>query len=186
MNLEEIEAKADELAALMLEVVQVGDIPARLEGLAHLAQIKAVRDRRHVWNAHVGMRERDNEMRQREISAMEVAADAASRAIPPAGGCTSRINSLIPGHPPLLCELSHGHPGRHLSGNTSWDLEAEPTKPAVDRLHELVSYLEASKEGADQADDGGDRYESGRLDGMSKAYRDAATKLQEILSEGGI
>jgi hypothetical protein len=60
---------------------------------------------------------------------------------------------------------------------------AEPTKPAADRLHELLSYFIQQSE----APINGQTPDTERQ-GMMRAmyYDDAATKLQEILTEGGI
>lgn len=67
----------------------------------------------------------------------------------------------------------------------------EPTKNVADRLHELVSYLQQqAEECRDEAERKRDvvgqeaRKQPG--DYMAPAYSEAATKLQEILSEGGI
>lgn len=67
---------------------------------------------------------------------------------------------------------------------------AEPTKPAVDRLHELVSYLitesERAHDLAGQNEIGEMNATAVHFEAASKAYDDAATKLQEILQEGGL
>lgn len=151
MDLSEIEAKADELAALMLTVQQVGDIPARLEGLVHLAQIKRVVDLRAQWNAGVSIREEDRVLRERELVAMEQVATA----VPRPGICGWR--------PP------------------------EPTKPAVDRLHELVGYFITTRLELLQmmrvAETDGADLTAAENRARANAYYDAATKLNEILSE---
>ena len=70
--------------------------------------------------------------------------------------------------------------------------EPEPTKPAADRLHELVSYFVGQSnenynktKSIPEVDEAQTSHETRYLS-ISKAYDDAATKLQEILQEGGI
>lgn len=62
---------------------------------------------------------------------------------------------------------------------------AAPTKPAVDRLHELVSHLnELAKEDLLQADDEVEVWKANKWKASAKAYVDAADKLEEVLREG--
>lgn len=66
----------------------------------------------------------------------------------------------------------------------------EPTKPATDRLHELVSYFKATREESlalAHADEStGADLSAVENQARANAYYDAATKLQEILQEGGL
>lgn len=157
MNLEEIEAKADEYAAALIETPNAGMVKHyrdKLIGLNHAVQIHGVRDRRAEWNVSVGWREA-------EIDAMHKAANAAEAAV---------------------AQRTPREQAYPVSFN------ADPVKPVADRLHELVSYLVRQSETdhhAAQATQLGATLEA-RYQASSKAYDDAATKLQEILQEGGI
>ena len=73
-------------------------------------------------------------------------------------------------------------------GNGGKAEAVEPTKPAADRLHELVSYLhnQQDREQIRARSDGKSPDEVARHFGQAEAYDDAATKLQDILQEGGI
>lgn len=94
----------------------------------------------------------------------------------------------------IFCQLQAGHLGGHLSddesGRAVWPAgeSAEPTKPAADQLHELLSYL------VQQSQLSLEKSEHVMVEtpvwrkhlAASKAYDDAAQKLQDILTEGGI
>lgn len=93
-----------------------------------------------------------------------------------------------------VCILSYEHDGPHHGGGMTWTgpgngkQEAEPTKPAADRLHELVSYCRTH---AEESDDKAGHVQAQsppwlRHRAVARAYDDAATKLQDILTEGGI
>ena len=63
--------------------------------------------------------------------------------------------------------------------------QKEPTKPAIDRLHEMVSYLhEQSRENHGRADRMPDGDKAARYLEAAGAYDDAALKLREILRGG--
>lgn len=109
----------------------------------------------------------------------------------------SESNTLVGSHHDDTCplfrtaltihgvRLTAGHAGLHNDGGkTSGD---EPTKPVADRLHELVSYLrEALSFQADRSAQSTDAPSQNWHDGQSKAYTDAAEKLEALLMEGGI
>jgi hypothetical protein len=63
---------------------------------------------------------------------------------------------------------------------------AAPTKPAADRLHELVSYFIQQSQQAFNATRVEPAEQHSRYLSVSKAYDDAATKLDEILREGSL
>lgn len=205
MTLNEIEEKAQELAGYLLvagkqEALLLG---IQIEGLKDLALIMSARDRRHERNAHVGMRGEENALRQRELTAMEQAAATIGRQV-----LGQRSEPGAVAGPPCpftlslgekeyyVCTLPASHDGPHRGGGKWWEGPgnggkaevAEPTKPAVDQLHELLSYLinQSERELVRSQSDGKNPDEASRHLGESKAYDDAATKLQEILQEGGI
>jgi hypothetical protein len=206
MSLSEIEEKAQELAERLTGTDRSGYadlLRTKLQGLKDLAQIIAFRDRRHEWNSSVGMRSEDRILRERELAAMEQTAANVSRQV--LGQRTEAVTAASPPCPSTLtlgdreyyvCTLPAPHDGSHMGGGMSWTGPgnggkaevAEPTKPAADRLHELVSYLTAtSKRDFDlsKTHTGGSVGSTKHL-AASKAYDDAATKLQDILQEGGI
>lgn len=99
------------------------------------------------------------------------------------------------------CRFAAGHGGDHLSegddvmrwtGPGNGKQEAEPTKPAVDRLHELVSMWNGFSRDQDLAarnvvvTDAETAESRGYLDGQAVAWGKAASMLQDILTEGGI
>lgn len=162
MDLREIEEKADDLLEQMYREVtgpagaaEMRDICTRMDVLERAARIK------HLSGSH--------------------------------GLCSEHF----PGHPSLPCTLYSGHSGQHQheGGETDpsarWDGESglafqnitEPTKPAVDRLHELVSYCKQNAEAADAYAITPDEHQ---VVAEAKAYRDIATKLEEILREGSL
>lgn len=199
MNLEEIEAKADEYAHHLTDTKsadQTRYYREKLEGLNHLAQIKRMADLRSEWNTHVGMREA-------EIDAMHKAANAAETAVrnqqQQAGICghPSPVVQNIGQTSPEVCSLTAGHAGWHQGESgvqwTDGEESIEPTKTVADRLHELVSYFTTNSEASFQTSkknlansDSVNAALQGRYLAVSKAYDDAATKLQEILLEGEI
>jgi hypothetical protein len=240
VELNEIEREADRLASHLLHS-QTGKNEAlllgvKLEGLAHLAQIKRTRDLRAEWNAHVEMRETEIDAMHKAANAAEAAASwkaqEADEARRPKCGyrwswregdaqhweiCTLIERHELQGiprhynqvtlvaeespesdkycgakHPTLnyLCTKGAPHGGQHGHAGVFWSDLPEPTKPAVDRLHELVSYLitesERAHDLAGQNQIGGMDASADRFSAVSKAYDDAATKLQEILQEGGL
>lgn len=67
----------------------------------------------------------------------------------------------------------------------------EPTKPAIDRLHELVSYFiqqanDCANEAARNRDVVGQEARKQPADYMAVVYNEAADKLRDILDEGGL
>lgn len=145
MNLEEIEAKADELLADVLSedhASRAEHAARKLRCLELTARIKST----------VAFRKE----REAERSGQQAAFQLGVPFVPQVVHCT--------------------------------ECTPEPTKPVADRLHELVSYLIRNSEtnhhaaGATQLGAASEE----RYQAISKAYDDAATKLQEILNEGGI
>lgn len=72
---------------------------------------------------------------------------------------------------------------QNLPNNYSSVLLPAPSKPAVDRLHELVSYLK-TRAGVCYTRGDQEPELEGQHRNTAKAYDDAATKLDEILREG--
>lgn len=107
-------------------------------------------------------------------------------------GLCFAISPLAIGKPPYpCCELMRGHDGAHSDGTTNWTNAAEapePTKPAADQLHELLSYLiQQSQLSLEKSEHVMVETPVWRKHlAASKAYDDAAGKLQDILNEGGI
>lgn len=214
MTLSDIEAKADELARQLLaagksEALLLG---IQLEGLRDLAQIKAVGDQRAQWNASVEMRRVEvqaAEMRhEREVAAMERTATNVADALPKSTDSPVVVRATAAPCPSSLslskdeyyvCTNPANHEGPHTGGGKVWTgpgnmgrLDAtkpDPTKPAVDRLHELVSMW--NQFSTDQSDRGMDELRRNTRDGwyaegQSVAWGKAAAMLQDILTEGGI
>lgn len=156
MNLEEIEAKADELLTSVLSedhASRAEHSARKLRCLELTARIKATVASRKERETE---RARDDALRMREIAAMETAAGAASRA-----ALTQQFARQGEVYSAAVGALAE---------------ELQPTKPVADRLHELVSYCREREEykGRDNEI------------GADTAYGDVADKLQEILQEGGI
>lgn len=158
MTLEEIEAKADELVIKALEP----DTGVREVELLNL-QIENLKD--------LAMIKRVADQRAQWIvhaSWRHAELDNQrrwGRPLPPPGGATTPETVI-----------------------TSTEVAAaDPTKPVADRLHELVSYLIGkSEEYMATAKSAVQVVSESKAVLASKAYDDAATKLQEILQEGGI
>lgn len=161
MSLSDIEAKAENIAESLMvagksEALLLG---IQLEGLRDLAQIK-------------------------QIGSQQAQDPAQTDAFIAAKYC------LTPGPGSLLCWDLKGHAGPHGMGNDTWsdEQEAEPTKPAADRLHELMSYLlgQCNSHYQTHSTHTGGSVGAQQHLAASKAYDDAAQKLDEILREGGI
>lgn len=172
MSLSDIEEKADDYASRLLSTASRSNADlygSKLRGLRDLAQIKAVGMEAQAW----GTPQPD----PRNVS-----------------GLCFAISPLAIGKPPYpCCELMRGHDGAHSEGTTNWTnaaekQDAEPTKPAADRLHELLSYLiQQSEQSLEKSNHVMQESPPWRKHlAASKAYDDAAQKLQEILTEGGI
>lgn len=170
MDLHEIEAKADELAEKMLATEHRQERTHHmwaLEGLQRLAQIKAT-----------------------------VAFSKEREQATTAPAATDRCGVWgSGGYDALVCTKGSPHGGAHFDENVqtyfqATELSADPTKPAADRLHELVSYfVQQSEEAAtvhQRVSGVPRRHAHTAAAAASRAYDDAATKLQEILQEGGI
>jgi hypothetical protein len=191
MSLNDIEAKADELAQALdgAGAALAKDLTTKLEGLAYAATIKRVADDRAIHNVLIGLRDR-------EVVAMEQAAEANTK-IAAQQAKTALTNGLAG-----LCRCSWTSRqamdesntvlGPHHEGACPlWRLNAavEPTKPAVDRLHELLSYFvgqanDCANEAARRRDVVGEEGRKQPGDYMSVVYNEAADKLRDILDEG--
>lgn len=167
MNLEEIEAKADELAAQLVDPdthsAVVRDVAFRLDGLSRAAQIKATvafRKEQALPNLNLPTHPKpEASPRCQQVY----------RCTRPAGHISRGIAHAWVGYPATVVDPE------------------EPTKPVADRLHELVSYLVSqSVEEHHKADEKIEGWRAAKFVAASKAYDDAASKLQEILQEGGI
>jgi hypothetical protein len=167
MDLNDIEGRAEGLALDLADatsVSQAGLLQTQLQGLKDLALIKSVRYSRDAG-------ERGSQTR--------------TAAQPVAVRCKSFRSGVVFNSKPtqeirLQCVFSENHPGLHRDREgVRWDSDPEPTKPAVDRLHELVSY----------ARECGQQYAAeSRVTDDPKAIIsfDFAEKLEEILLEGGL
>lgn len=173
MDLIEIEAATDALLEQLASTTSAGevrDLCFRLDGMYRGAQVKAI-----VFG--VDRQASSEEFRVRELAAMERAAQAASMAVvqrlpdqEAAGPCWDQIPTTGIGVP-TRCTLKAGHAGAHTDGGAIWQMDQpEPTKPAVDRLHELVSFIREGQKGAPFA--------------SAEEVMDIADKLEEILKEG--
>jgi len=170
MDLNEIESATDALLERLASTesaAEVRDLCFRLDGMYRGAQVKAI-----VFG--VDRQASSEEFRARELAAMERAAQAASMAVAaniPKPTCIAVDRLGV-----AKCALPAGHTGRHEDGGfapLSWpndDPYPEPTKPAVDRLHELVSFIREGQAGAPFA--------------SAEEVLDIADKLEEILREG--
>jgi hypothetical protein len=158
VNLEEIEAKANNVAdSLMIAGRGEAELLAlRLQGLKNLAQIKST----------VAFRkEREN---QPLLSYPTAPLPAICGVQSPQIWAGERYVSQT-------CRVQAGHAGLHRSAQgAEWSegVSAEPTKPAVDRLHELVSYIREGQKDAPFA--------------SAEEVLDIADKLEEILREGSL
>lgn len=92
-----------------------------------------------------------------------------------------------------VCTLEYQHEGQHRGGGMWWSGpgnggdKAEPTKPAADRLHELLSYVTDQQVQATALIDNDVRPTvRDQAAARRHAYHDVALKLEDILSEGGI
>lgn len=166
MDLSEIEAKADQLAQKLADPdisrTRAELLGIRLQGLAHAAQIKST----------VAFR------KERESQPL-----IQYPAAPINGPCGHRA----PTHRLIGCTLPAGHLGGHTDGELTWS-GPEPTKPAVDRLHELVSMWRGFSRGQDAKADAvlASPEQLGYHNGQAVGWGKAASMLEEILSEGGI
>jgi hypothetical protein len=167
MSLSDIEAKAENIAESLLiagknEAELLG---IHLQGLRDLAQIK-------------------------EAKAFGAASETEERPVPKACPSTFQLSK----DEYYVCVLPFEHAGQHRGGGMWWagpgngGEKAEPIKPAIDRLHELLSYLisHSNSEFHQSNKHAPDSAESIKHLAASKAYDDGAQKLQEILNEGGI
>lgn len=198
MTLSEIEEKAQELLSAVLaedHSSRAEHTYRKLRCLREVAQIIAVGDNRASWNAHA-------EMHEEELAAMQKVADATTQltTAPKCGHRWQWYETADQEHFEI-CTLPATHVGIHRNGVTGSYTEynksggealnaSARTKPAADRLHELLSYLvqqsEAAHQRSQEADAVSELGKSARQLSICKAYDDAATKLSEILHEGGI
>lgn len=161
MELSEIEAQADALLERLASTSSAGevrDICFRLDGLKNAAQIKST----------VAFR------KEREA----VAPLPLWGALPAVPGFVRCPATKLQGGWTYRCESVAGHTpaGAHDWRGSPNPPDEEPTKPAVDRLHELVSYgeqMEASNRTVEYP-----------CPDAADAYQDMASKLEEILREG--
>ena len=189
MDLNEIEAEADKLTGLMLLAceAETAHLLSKLDGLHHLAGIKAT----------VAFRKEREAEDSGRLAAYQLGVPVPTRSPGGFEDGKAKHNEPEPGRCQVTefdvgtqrnCLLSAGHQpaGRHVWGPWRPVPEEEPTKPAVDRLHELVSYLIACSERGHRLNETHPERDLRHEVAASKAYDDAATKLQEILSEGGL
>lgn len=184
-SLSDIESMATDLAQQLLEAGKQEAllIGLRLEGLRDLAQIIQVGDGRIARTAEL-------EVKQQALEAM--GSSKPTTGVPP---CPSRLQLSKDEY--YVCVLGYQHAGPHTGGGTSWTgpgnagkldaVKPDPTKPAADRLHELLSYLiEKRDEDAVLAREGGTPVIRDQAASRRYAYGEVATKLESILMEGGI
>jgi hypothetical protein len=180
MNLSEIEEKAQELLTAVLgedHTSRAEHTYRKLRCLREVAQIIAVGDGRIARTAEL-------EIKKQALAAMGGGLAGPCHAVAPMG----RVGD----ESPIFCQLQSGHVGSHMSeenGRAIWpNTGPELTKPAADRLHELVSYCtQQSNEAHLEADrEQESLIQHARLQERSLCYADVGQKLQDILTEGGI
>lgn len=205
MSLSDIEAKADEYLTELLATDSDAAAASwlyRLRGLRDLAQIKAVGDQRAQWNASVGMRKESAasgvlfcsstlSLSKDEYYVCTIPAPHTGQhrgggkwwAGPGNGKQEAGPTKPDPGYSEAW---DHGHSQGHTDGVNA---QYEKTKPAVDRLHELVSMWNGFSQ--DQSERDMDELRRNTRDGwyaegQAVAWGKAAAMLEDILTGGGI
>lgn len=203
---EELQQEADATLDLMLKATGAAEQRQHaivLESLKHMAELKSTIS----WQAE---RKESHELNKQQTEAMTLVADkipAPAPTVPVMETVLTPDYTQAPcpsvmqmGDDRYVCRLPFGHTSQHRgdgmwwtgSGNSARDAvdyrDPEPTKPAADHLHELLSYL------VQQSQLSLEKSEHVMVEtpvwrkhlAASKAYDDAAGKLQDILTEGSI
>lgn len=167
----------------------------RLESLKHMAELKSTiswqNERKQQTDAMTSVAAKMPEPAP-SVPVMETVLTPDYTQAP----CPSVMN--LGGDDRYVCALPFGHESQHRGDGMWWSgagnatkLTPEPTKPAVDRLYELVSYCRGSAdacatEAEAQRDVVGQEARKQPGDYEAAVFSELSDKLQDILSEGGI